>query len=98
MGVSCDRSSTRPGWEKRWSVSTATSSDGGTRTAAITGAVRPRRFVAGKPTDVSTDALIDHVAAVSVGIVDGEILLVWSRPTSPADVDMNGSCREEGFW
>ncbi|HLU53021.1 MAG TPA: ribonuclease PH [Acidimicrobiia bacterium] len=67
--------------------------DGGTRTAAITGAwvALHDALVAGEADGiVSTDALIDHVAAVSVGIVDGEILLDLEYESDvAADVDMN---------
>ena len=67
--------------------------DGGTRTASITGA-----FVAlclalkkirqeGK---IDTIPVIDHLAAISVGAVDGEILLdLCYQEDSRADVDMN---------
>src|SRR6266436_4834788 len=63
--------------------------DGGTRTAAITGAfVALEKLVeAGTLTSVP---LKDFVAAVSVGIVEGEILLDLSyEEDSRADVDMN---------
>jgi len=69
--------------------------DGGTRTASITGAyvaladaiewARGRGFI-GK----SSQPLIDSVAAVSVGIVDGEPLLdLEYREDSRAETDMN---------
>src|ERR1700727_823391 len=67
--------------------------DGGTRTASITGA-----FVAlGLALQLLVDAgtltsvpLKDFVAAISVGIVDGEILLDFCyEEDSRADVDMN---------
>jgi len=67
--------------------------DGGTRTASITGsfvalALALERLVeAGTLTSVP---LRDFVAAVSVGIVDGEILLdLCYEEDSRADVDMN---------
>jgi ribonuclease PH len=67
--------------------------DGGTRTASITGAfvamaLAMRRLVeAGTLTAVP---LRDHVAATSVGIVDGEIMLDLSyEEDSRAEVDMN---------
>jgi ribonuclease PH len=67
--------------------------DGGTRTAAITGAwvALHDALVAGEQEGVvNADALIDHVAAVSVGIVDGEILLDLEYESDvAADVDMN---------
>src|SRR5881398_2847834 len=67
--------------------------DGGTRTASITGAfvalglALERLVEAGTLTSVP---LKDFVAAISVGIVDGEILLDLSyEEDSRADVDMN---------
>jgi ribonuclease PH len=67
--------------------------DGGTRTASITGA-----FVAlalaletmRKRAQISAIPLSDYVAAISVGIVDGESLLDLAYDDdSRADVDMN---------
>jgi ribonuclease PH len=67
--------------------------DGGTRTASITGA-----FVAlalaletmRKRAQIGTIPLSDYVAAISVGIVDGEPLLDLAYDDdSRADVDMN---------
>ena len=67
--------------------------DGGTRTAAITGAwvALHDALVAGERDGlVNAYALIDHVAAVSVGIVDGEVLLDLEYESDvAADVDMN---------
>jgi len=67
--------------------------DGGTRTASITGAyVALRQAVAGWLTKgiLSADPIKDAVAAVSVGIIDGKILLDLSyEEDSRADVDMN---------
>lgn len=67
--------------------------DGGTRTAAITGAwvALHDALVAGAEAKlVSAEALIDHVAATSVGIVEGEILLdLEYESDAAADVDMN---------
>jgi ribonuclease PH len=67
--------------------------DGGTRTAAITGAwlalhdALMRWREAGK---IDSMPLVDHVAATSVGVVDGEILLdVDYSEDSRAEVDMN---------
>jgi ribonuclease PH len=67
--------------------------DGGTRTASITGAyvaleLACRSLVeAGK---VERSPLIEAVAAVSVGIVDGSVLLDLDyREDSSAQVDMN---------
>ena len=67
--------------------------DGGTRTAAITGgyvalAAACRRMV--EVGMLKTSPLHDSVAAVSVGIVDGEILLdLPYAEDSRAEVDMN---------
>ena len=67
--------------------------DGGTRTAAITGAfvalaAALRQMVAYKV--VGRDPIMDHVAAVSVGIVNGEPLLDLNYDEdSSALVDMN---------
>jgi ribonuclease PH len=67
--------------------------DGGTRTAAITGAwvALHDALVAGESDKlVSAEALIDHVAAVSVGLVDGELLLdLEYQSDANAEVDMN---------
>src|SRR6202522_2772056 len=67
--------------------------DGGTRTAAITGAsvalaIALEKLVAAGT--LKTSPLIQMVAATSVGIVDGEVLLdVCYEEDSRADVDMN---------
>jgi ribonuclease PH len=67
--------------------------DGGTRCASITGgyaalAIAVRRLLARG--DLSRDPLRDSVAAVSVGIVDGEIVLdLPYAEDSRAQVDMN---------
>jgi ribonuclease PH len=67
--------------------------DGGTRTAAITGAwvamaIAMRRMVSMKA--VKQNPLLDHVAAISVGIVNGTPLLdLCYEEDSTADVDMN---------
>lgn len=67
--------------------------DGGTRTAAVTGAwvALHDALVAGEEEKlVSADALIDHVAAVSVGVVEGEVLLDLEYESDvAAEVDMN---------
>lgn len=67
--------------------------DGGTRTAAITGAwvALHDALVAGAAENlVSAEALVDHVAAVSVGVVNGEVLLDLEYESDvAADVDMN---------
>jgi len=67
--------------------------DGGTRTAAITGgwvalALACRRLQ--KAGAITRDPLRDSVAAISVGVVEGEILLdLPYAEDSRADVDMN---------
>ena len=67
--------------------------DGGTRTASITGAFIALGLALEKLVDAGTltsAPLRDFVAAVSVGIVDGEILLDLAyEEDSRADVDMN---------
>jgi len=67
--------------------------DGGTRTASITGAyVALVDAINGlvKAGKLSTSPLLDSVAAVSVGIVDGEALLDLDySEDSRAEVDMN---------
>ncbi|MGH0035461.1 MAG: ribonuclease PH [Myxococcota bacterium] len=67
--------------------------DGGTRTASITGAytalaLAVQRLRARKVLD--KDPLLDSVAAVSVGVVDGEVRLdLPYEEDARADVDMN---------
>lgn len=74
--------------------------DGGTRTAAITGAyvaladaiehLKARGVVPGKP-------LLPPVAAVSVGVIDGHVCLdLPYEEDSRADVDMNVVMTEDG--
>lgn len=67
--------------------------DGGTRTASITGAFVALGLALGKLVDAGTlksVPLRDFVAAISVGVVDGEILLdLCYEEDSRADVDMN---------
>ena len=67
--------------------------DGGTRTASITGAFVALGLALEKLVEAGTLTAVpfrDYVAAVSVGIVDGEILLELSyEEDSHADVDMN---------
>src|SRR5271166_5074128 len=67
--------------------------DGGTRTAAISGAFVALGLALQKLVDAGTLSaapLRDFVGAVSVGIVDGEILLdLCYEEDSRADVDMN---------
>jgi ribonuclease PH len=67
--------------------------DGGTRTASITGAFVALGLALEKLVDAGTltsAPLRDFVAAVSVGIVDGEVMLdLCYEEDSRADVDMN---------
>ena len=67
--------------------------DGGTRTASITGAFVALGLALGKLVQAGTLSAVplkDFVAAVSVGIVDGEPLLdLCYEEDSRADVDMN---------
>ena len=67
--------------------------DGGTRTASITGAFVALGLALEKLVEAGTLTSVplrDYVAAVSVGMVDGEILLDLSyEEDSRADVDMN---------
>lgn len=67
--------------------------DGGTRTASITGAFVALGLASQKLVQAGTLTSVplrDFVAAVSVGIVDGEILLdLCYEEDSRADVDMN---------
>lgn len=67
--------------------------DGGTRTASVTGAYVALVLALGKLRDAGTFVrlpLTDSVAAVSVGILGGEVLTdLCYREDSKADVDMN---------
>jgi ribonuclease PH len=67
--------------------------DGGTRTAAITGAwLALRDAFAAAVADglIASDPLLDHVAAVSVGIVGGApVLDLAYEQDAGAEVDMN---------
>jgi len=67
--------------------------DGGTRTASITGAFVALGLALEKLVEAGTLPAVplkDFVAAVSVGIVDGEVLLdLCYEEDSRADVDMN---------
>lgn len=67
--------------------------DGGTRTAAITGAfvavVDALRWLKDKRL-IQTIPIVDHLAAISVGVVDGQELLdLCYEEDSSASVDMN---------
>ena len=74
--------------------------DGGTRTAAITGAyvafaIACKRLM--KEKKISKSPIISEVAAVSVGIVDGTALLdLKYDEDSRAEVDMNVVCTGDG--
>lgn len=67
--------------------------DGGTRTASITGAYVAVAEALGKWLDkglMNQDPLKDAVAAISIGIIDGKILLdLCYEEDSRAEVDMN---------
>jgi len=74
--------------------------DGGTRTAAITGAYVAFAIAGGrllKAGKISRSVVLNHVAAVSVGIVDNTPLLdLKYDEDSRADVDMNVVCTGDG--
>ncbi len=67
--------------------------DGGTRTASITGACVALAIAIGKLKSegkLKGDAIVDSVAAISIGIKDGEILVDLDyNEDSSCDVDMN---------
>jgi len=67
--------------------------DGGTRTASITGAFVALKLAINnqmKEGVIENDPLLDYVAAISIGIVKGELLLDLNyEEDSNADVDMN---------
>ena len=67
--------------------------DGGTRTASITGSFIALALAADtwrKQGRISRPVITDHLAAVSVGIVDGQPMLdLCYREDSAAEVDMN---------
>jgi ribonuclease PH len=73
--------------------------DGGTRTASITGACGAladalnKLVAAGK---LKTNPMKGMVAAVSVGIVNGEALRSGIREDSAAETDMNVVMTEDG--
>lgn len=74
--------------------------DGGTRTAAITGSFIALKDAVKKLLDakeISIDPISEFVAAVSVGIVEGQELLDLNfAEDSKADVDMNVVMTESG--
>src|SRR5215469_8973552 len=84
---------TRLGERTIWIDCDVIQADGGTRTASITGAFVALGLALQKLVEAGTLPAVplrDAVAAVSVGIVDGEILLdLCYEEDSRADVDMN---------
>jgi len=84
---------TRLGERTLWIDCDVIQADGGTRTASITGAFVALGLALEKLVEAGTLAAVplkDFVAAVSVGMVDGEILLdLCYEEDSRADVDMN---------
>jgi ribonuclease PH len=72
--------------------------DAGTRTLALTGGFCAlKQAVETMRGRVERDPLIEHVAAISVGIVDGEVLLDLDySEDSRADTDMNLVLTESG--
>jgi len=84
---------TRLGERTVWIDCDVIQADGGTRTASITGAFVALGLALEKLVEAGTLTSVplrDFVAATSVGIVDGEILLdLCYEEDSRADVDMN---------
>ena len=84
---------TRIGERTIWIDCDVIQADGGTRTASITGAFVALGLALEKLVEAGTLKAVplrDFVAAISVGIVDGEILLdLCYEEDSRADVDMN---------
>ncbi|MFZ0735103.1 MAG: ribonuclease PH [Candidatus Sulfotelmatobacter sp.] len=84
---------TRLGERTLWIDCDVIQADGGTRTASITGAFVALGLALEKLVDAGTLSAVplkDFVAAVSVGIVEGEVLLdLCYEEDSRADVDMN---------
>ena len=84
---------TRLGERTIWIDCDVIQADGGTRTASITGAFVALGLALEKLVEAGTLPAVplkDFIAAVSVGIVDGEILLdLCYEEDSRADVDMN---------
>jgi ribonuclease PH len=84
---------TRLGQRTLWIDCDVIQADGGTRTASITGAFVALGLALEKLVEAGTLPAVplkDFVAAVSVGMVDGEILLdLCYEEDSRADVDMN---------
>jgi ribonuclease PH len=67
--------------------------DGGTRTASVTGGwIALKRVINAmvESGEIRRDPMLSPVAAVSVGLVDGEVMLdLCYQEDSTADVDMN---------
>ncbi|MBZ5630029.1 MAG: ribonuclease PH [Acidobacteriia bacterium] len=84
---------TRLGERTIWIDCDVIQADGGTRTASVTGAFVALGLAMGKLVEAGTltsAPIRDFVAATSVGIVDGEIMLDLSyEEDSRAEVDMN---------
>ena len=84
---------TRLGERTIWIDCDVIQADGGTRTASITGAFVALGLALEKLVEAGTLTSVplrDFVAAVSVGIVDGEVLLdLCYEEDSQAEVDMN---------
>ncbi len=84
---------TRLGERTIWLDCDVLQADGGTRTASITGAFVALGLAMTKLVEAGTltaAPLRDYLAAISVGIVDGEIMLDLSyEEDSRAEVDMN---------
>ena len=84
---------TRLGERTIWIDCDVIQADGGTRTASITGAFVALGLALQRLIDAGTLTIApikDYVAAISIGIVDGEILLdLTYEEDSRADVDMN---------
>lgn len=74
--------------------------DGGTRTAAITGGYLALELAVNKLLDsgkITENPIISKIAAISVGIVDGEVLLdLEYEEDSRAEVDMNIIMNDRG--
>lgn len=74
--------------------------DGGTRTAAISGSSVALSIAMNKllkEAEIAINPQIEHIAAISLGIVEGEIILdLKYEEDSKADVDMNLVMTESG--
>ena len=74
--------------------------DGGTRTAAITGGYLALELAVNKLLDsgeITDNPIVSKIAAISVGIVDGEVLLdLEYEEDSRAEVDMNIIMNDRG--